>query len=362
VAPRRGARVTIFDRYIVRAILSGTGLFMSVLLAIAVLVTFIGEQGDVGQGHYTAASAFWFALMNLPQQAWELLPIGALIGSLLGLGQLARGSELIVLRSSGVSVARIAGAALLAGIVLIAIEVLVGELLAPPLEQAAKQEKAFERFSDVSFGAGGAWVRDGNLILDAERLSGGAQIGGLLVFRLSPDHRLLSIGRAPSARAGADGRWILRDYRESRFTPERVRSSAERARTLSSHITADFLGLAAAQPQDLAASALWTVIGYDRANALDPSAYVFAFWSRIARTIAIVFAVLLAIPFVLGLLRSSGAGSRMAVGLLIGIALFLLQRLIESGTVVFKLDPVLLAWLPTSILAAVSLVLLARAR
>jgi lipopolysaccharide export system permease protein len=354
--------VTIFDRYIVRAILSGTALFMAVMLTIAVLVTFIGEQHDVGQGHYTAASAFWYSLMILPQRAWELLPIGALIGSLLGLGQLGRGSELIVLRSSGVSVARIAGAALMAGIVLIAAAVVVGELLAPPLEQAAREQKAFERFSDVSFGAGGAWVRDGDLILDAGSLSGAERIGGLVLFRLSPDHRLLAIGRAASARTDAQGRWVLRDYRESRFTPDRVLSSTERAHTLESHLTADVLGLAAAQPQDLDESALWTVIAYDRANALDPAAYAFAFWSRIARTIAIVFAVLLAIPFVLGVLRSSSAGSRMAVGLAIGIALFLLQRLIESGAVVFNLDPVLLAWLPTSLLAAVSLVLLARAR
>ncbi|GEM_PF-95418 len=360
-APRT-AGVTIFDRYVVRAILSGTGLFMAVLLAIAVLVTFIGEQGDVGQGRYTAASAFWYSLMNLPQQAWELLPIGALIGSLLGLGQLARGSELIVFRASGVSIARIAGAALIAGVVLIALEVLVGELLAPPLVEAAKQEKAFERFSNVSFGAGGAWVRDGDLILDAERLSGTRQIGGLLVFRLSPDHRLLAIGRAASASVGRNGRWVLRDYRESRFAADRVVTGAASTRTLASHVTGAFLGLAAAAPQDLAASALWTVIQYDRTNALDASAYVFAFWSRIARTIAIVFAVLLAVPFVLGALRSAGAGSRMAVGLLIGVALFLLQRLIESGTVVFALDPVVLAWLPTSLLAAVSLVLLARAR
>src|SRR5690348_3601741 len=151
-------------------------MFMGVVLAVAVLVTFIGEQGDVGQGHYTAMSAFWYALMNLPQQGWELLPIGALIGSLLGLGQLARGSELIVLRASGVSVARIAGSALIAGLVLIAVEVLVGELLAPPLGQAAKQEKAFERFANVSFGGGGAWVRDGDLILDAEGLSGAEQV------------------------------------------------------------------------------------------------------------------------------------------------------------------------------------------
>ena len=66
---------------------------------------------------------------------------------------------------------------------------------------------------------------------------------------------------------------------------------------------------------------------------------MFAFWSRIARTVAIAFSVLLAIPFVLGSLRSAGTGTRMLMGLVLGIGFFLLQRLIESGTVVFKLNP-----------------------
>jgi len=89
---------------------------------------------------------------------------------------------------------------------------------------------------------------------------------------------------------------------------------------------------------------------------------VFAFWSRIARTVGVLFAVLLAIPFVLGSLRSAGAGTRMMLGLLIGIGFFLLQRLIESGSVVFNLNPVVLAWLPTTLLALATLMLLMRTR
>ena len=50
------------------------------------------------------------------------------------------------------------------------------------------------------------------------------------------------------------------------------------------------------------------------------------------------------------------------IGLLIGFGFFLLQRLIESGTVVFQLNPVLLAWLPTALLALVTFILLARTR
>ncbi|HUN26722.1 MAG TPA: LPS export ABC transporter permease LptG [Steroidobacteraceae bacterium] len=350
------------DRYIVRTILQATALTMSVLLVLAMLFTFIGEQGDIGQGRYTALNAFWYSLLNLPQLAWQLLPIGALIGALLGLGQLARGSELIVLRASGVSVARIAGSALLAALALLGLEVLLGELVAPQLAQAAKQDKAFERFSNVSFGGGGAWVRDGDTILNVDQLSAGGQFGGMLLFELSRDHHLLAIGRAARARAGSDGRWLLSDYAESRFAPQGVAASITAHRLLLSNVTGAFVALAATLPQDLAARALWAVIEFDRANALDPTQYLFAFWSRIARTIAIVFAVLLAVPFVLGALRTAAAGSRMAVGLILGVAFFLLQRLIESGTVVFNLDPIALAWLPTALLAAVTLVLLARAR
>jgi lipopolysaccharide export system permease protein len=127
-------------------------------------------------------------------------------------------------------------------------------------------------------------------------------------------------------------------------------------------VTANFLGLAVQNPQELTNRALWRLISYYRTNSLSDREYVFAFWSRIARTVGIAFSVLLAIPFVLGSLRSAGAGTRMLTGLIIGIAFFLLQRLIASGTVVFNLNPVLLAWLPTALLVVVTVGLLARAR
>jgi lipopolysaccharide export system permease protein len=115
-------------------------------------------------------------------------------------------------------------------------------------------------------------------------------------------------------------------------------------------------------PEQLTLRALWEVIGYFHANSLDARQYLFAFWSKIARTVAIAFSVLLAIPFVLGSMRSAGAGARTTLALVIGIGFFLLQKLIESGTIVFNLDPVLLAWLPTALLATVTLLVLAQAK
>jgi lipopolysaccharide export system permease protein len=355
--------MSVLDRYIVRTILGSVLLVMSVVLVLGALFLFIDQQDDIGVGHYTALSALWFTLLNLPQQAYELLPITALIGSLLGLGSLARGSELVVVRATGMSTMRIAGAAAIAGLILIGLELLLGEVLAPPLQEAAKEQKAFSKFNNISFGGGsGAWVRDGNLILNVARQSGQRQFGGMQVFELSSDHRLLAIGHAARATAEPDRKWLLSDYTESRFTPGRVLAQPLGQRVLQSNVTAGFLGLAVEDPGQLTSRALLRLIRYLQANSLNAREYLFAFSSRIARTVAIMFSVLLAIPFVLGSLRSAGAGTRMMLGLIVGIGLFLLQRLIESGTIVFDLNPVVLAWLPTALLATVTLLLLARAR
>jgi lipopolysaccharide export system permease protein len=355
--------VSLLDRYLVRTILSAVLLVMMVFLMLGALWVLIDQQDDIGVGHYTVWSALWYTLLNLPQQAYELLPITVLIGALLGLGALARGSELTVVRATGVSVARLAGTTLLAAGLLVGVELVLGEFLGPPLQQVAREQKAFSKLSNVSFGTGsGAWVRDGDLILNVAGQSGERQFGGMQVFELSPQHQLLALGHARRATAGSNRKWLLTDYTESRFEDDAVSSTPPAERILESNVTAGFLGLAVQDPDQLTIGALWRLIIYYRNNALDAREYVFAFWSRIARTVAVAFCALLAIPFALGPLRSTGSGTRMLLGLVLGLAFFEMQRLIESSTVVFALNPVLLAWLPTALLAAVSLGLLARTR
>jgi lipopolysaccharide export system permease protein len=353
----------ILDRYLIRSILGSVLLVMAVLLLLGALYVFIDQQEDIGVGHYTALSALWYTLLNLPQQAYELLPITVLIGSLLGLGSLARGSEITVIRTSGVSTARIAGTALMAAGLLIGIQIVLGEFLAPPLQQAANEQKAFSKFSSLSVGGGtGAWVRDGNNMINVARQSGERQFGGMQLFELSGDHRLRAVGHAVSATAGANRHWLLSQYAESRFKDDQVVAQQPGQRVLESNVTAGFLGLAVDSPGQLTSRDLWRLIEYFQANSLNAREYVFAFWSRIARTVAIAFSVLLAIPFVMGSMRSAGGGTRTVIGVALGIGFFLLQKLIESGTIVFDLNPVALAWLPTALLAAVTLLLLARVR
>jgi lipopolysaccharide export system permease protein len=354
---------TILDRYILRAIFGSVALVMGVLLTLGALFIFLSQQDDIGVGSYTNADALWFVLLNLPQKAWEFLPIGGLIGALTGLGLLARGSELTVMRAAGLSVWRIAGAALVAGLVLAIAGAAIGGTVAPPLAQMAKQQKAFGKFSNVSFvGGGGAWVRDGDLIVNVEQQTSDNEFGGMVVYRVMPDQSLASVGRASSARANSTGAWVLNGFNESRFEGDAVSARRSSTTMLDSRIDPEFLGLAVSDPSQLDTAALYRLIRHLDSNGLDNREPVFAFWSRVARTFAVVFGVLLAVPFVFGSLRAAGSGARTMVGLLLGIAFFTLQSALENGALVFDVNPVLLAWVPAASMGVLTAVLISRVR
>ena len=355
--------MNLIDRYLIRAVLGGALVVMAVLITLGALFLFANQQDDIGVGSYTALDAFWFVLLNVPQQVYELMPIGVLIGALVGLGSLARGSELTVLRAAGISVWRVAGSVTMAGVLLIVIAVLCGEFLAPPLQALAKQQKLLSKFSTITFaGRAGPWVRDGNLLINVSQQSGTGEFAGMLIVELDEAHQLKSIASASTATVQPDGSWKLSHFESTKFGGERIESEKQDSREFRSAVGGDFLALTVSQPRQLETRVLWSLIRHLKANSLDSSEQEFAFWSRIARTTAILFASLLAVPFVFGSLRAAGAGARTLLGVLIGVAFFFIQRMLESGAVVFDASPLVLAWLPTALLAAAALVLIARTR
>ena len=355
--------MTQLDRYIARTLLSSVALVMAALLMLGMLFVFIGEQGSVGVGHYTMLDALLYAAMSLPQFAVESFPAAALIGALTGIGILARSNELTVMRASGMSKLRLSRSVLISATALIGTAVLVGEFLAQPLAQLADAQKALAKYSNASYAtSGGAWVRDDNTILNVQGRSSPGEFGGMLIFELSRDNSLVAIGRAERATATGPQSWQLRDYSESRFTADNVTSLHAPERNLRTTAGADFLQLAITDPGELALRTLYPAIHYLRTNHLDAKPYEIAFWSRIASTLGILAAMLFALPFGLGSLRSASLSARTTFGVALGVIYIFLQRMVESGTQVFQLDPVLLSGVPTGLLALAAAVMLWRVR
>ena len=351
------------DRYLYRTVLVYTLMAMGVLLTLGALFVFISQQGDIGTGEYTTADAFLYTFLNLPEQIFELLPIGAMIGALMGLGNLAAGSELVVTRASGVSVWRIAWPVGLAGLTLSLTMYAVGEYIAPPLAQLAKREKTTAKLADVSFaGSSSAWVKDGNLILRVQTGEVDQSFGGVSLFELDGSTRLRSIRRADRISVADPQHWRMHNVATTRFGDDRIASTVEDEVTIRSTVNPDFLGLAATDPDLLTLRGLASYIEHLRRNSLDTSFYEIGFWSRIARMFAVIIVTLLALPFVFGPLRTTGAGTRTVIGVMLGVVFFLVSRTIENGGQLFGMNPVLVAWLPTTTIGVLTLAAIARTR
>jgi lipopolysaccharide export system permease protein len=355
--------VTILDRYFAKTVLLHTLVVMGVLLALMTLGNFIGQQDDIGQGSYNVSGAFLVTLLQLPQQAYELLPIGALIGAIMGLGGLARDSELTVVRAAGVSVARIAVSAALAGLVVAAVLWVLGEYFAPPADQYARQYKIFSRYSQLEFtGSRSAWIRQGSHYINVRRQAAENLFGGVYIYELDDDRRLQLVARAETATQDDSGRWVLTTYGETRLGEDHVE-----ARMLPSLVTeqgfeADFLGAAVTQPGSLPLGDLYAYKEHLKANDLDASAWEIAFWSRISRLVAAVVVCVFAVPFAFGPLRSAGAGARTVLGILAGVLFVLLTQTLENSGQVYGLNPLLVAWGPTLLLSAIAGVAILRTR
>jgi lipopolysaccharide export system permease protein len=355
--------VTILDRYFAKTVLLHTLMVMAVLLALMTLVTFIGQQDEIGQGSFDVAGAFFVTLLQLPQQAYQLLPIGALIGAIIGLGGLARDSELTVVRAAGVSVGRIAVSAGLAGLVIAALLWVIGEYFAPPADQYARQYKIFSRYSQLEFtGSRSAWIRQGPYYINVRRQAAENLFGGVYVYELDAERRLVLVGRAETATQEASGRWVLTNYQESRLGQDRVEARSLPRLVTDPGFNADFLGIAVTQPGALPLADLYAYKEHLKKNDLDSSVWEIAFWSRISRLVAAVAVCVFAVPFAFGPLRSAGAGARTVLGIMAGVLFVLLTQTLENSGQVYNLNPLLVAWGPTLLLIVVATVAILRTR
>ena len=70
--------------------------------------------------------------------------------------------------------------------------------------------------------------------------------------------------------------------------------------------------------------------------------------------------MILAVPFVLGSLRSVGRGQRVFLGALLGSGYFLFSKAMSYGAVAYDLNPLVSAMVPAALLLTLALVALRR--
>ncbi len=342
----------LIDIYISRAILSATGVVALVVGALVMLSRVIGELDNLGDGDYGPLDLLGYVLLHMPSDLLLVLPVIALLGSLLALGALAAGSELVVLRSASVSMARLAGSVSVAGVVLAILAIAVGEYLGPAgVRQAdALQEAARHGPSAQSIGDG-LWLRQGNNIVRIGGTLPGGRVTDVSIYRLDDDGRLGETIQAPRATLG-EQQLTLEDPRFTRIRTDSSEAGAPEQLVVDIALGSDVLDLAVIEPSELSSPGLWRYIDYLQANNVNADDYQLVLWRNIVNPITIWVLTVFALPFAFGSLRSAGAGQRLFVGGLIGLVFYLVNEIVASSGPVYGLPPWLAASLPTVLLAA----------
>ena len=127
--------------------------------------------------------------MTLPRTLVELSPFIALLGGIVGLGQLSKNSELTAIRSTGFSIFRIALVALVAGILWTVSLGAIDEWVASPLQQQALQIKstATALGEDNDIIGNMLWARRGNEFVTVKSLNEQGQPVGVEIFHYRDD-------------------------------------------------------------------------------------------------------------------------------------------------------------------------------
>ncbi|MBC9249637.1 LPS export ABC transporter permease LptG [Pseudomonas alcaligenes] len=348
------------DRYIGTSVFFAILSVLGIIVGLALLFAFIDELGDLSDS-YGTQEALIYVLLTLPRRVYEMLPMAALIGCLIGLGSLASNSELTIMRAAGVSVGRIVWAVMKPMLVLMLVGVLIGEYLAPWSENLAQAQRSMAQGGgEAQSSKRGLWHRQGQEFVHINAVQPNGKLFGVTRYQFDDQRHMLSASFARRALFQGD-HWLLEEVKTTQFhdkSTEVVESPSER---WDVELNPQLLGTVVMEPEALSISGLWRYIRYLSEQGLNNGNYWLAFWTKLLQPLVTAALVLMAISFIFGPLRSVTLGQRVFTGVLVGFVFRIAQDLLGPSSLVFGFSPLLAVLVPALICGVAGVFLLRRA-
>jgi len=315
-------------RYFTREILVNCAFVLVALLLLFGFFDLIKELDDLGRGAYRLPAMLAYVALGMPANAYVLLPAAGLIGTLFAVARMSENSEITVMRSSGLSMAQLAGHVAGAGVVVALVTVLMGELVAPHTEETAKdlRLKATRQIVAREFRSG-FWVKDERSFVNIQDVTPDTELLNLKIYDFDPAFRLVSISRAEKGTYAGANKWNLANVELTRFEGDRAVLTKMPAAVWSSMLTPDILSVLKIVPERMSALNLRAYIEHLRENRQNATRYEIAFWSKITYPVVAIIMMIMAIPFALGSVRAGGTGAKIVTGIMIGLAFHFGSRL-----------------------------------
>jgi lipopolysaccharide export system permease protein len=241
----------ILLRYIARAMAQGYLLVALVFVALFSFIELIQQMGDLSAA-YRLTDAFLYVLMMLPRRLLDTTPVVALLGTLVPLGLLSDGNEILAMRAAGIRLPRLIGMVLLPGLVLLVGMLLVAQFVAPPLETRAERMRSAALAENVSVDfRGGFWSRDGRSFVNVGQMQRGRTPMDIGLYEFDAEGRLARYVHAKRATVASGRLWQLQDVVVREWLPAPARAQQLASLDWPSFLDASQLGVLMVPPQSL---------------------------------------------------------------------------------------------------------------
>jgi len=348
----------IINKYLLKEITLNVLLVMVALIAMFSFFDLIQELDSLGTGNYGLSKVLLFVLLSAPGHVYDVMPVAVLVGTMYSLGQLARYSELIVLRVSGISVSDIAFLLLKIGFIFTIITFLIGELITPLSEKMAQSMRIRATDSVVAQEfRSGLWVKDGNNFVNAEEVLPDASLLNIHIYEFDQNAKLL---KTRSAKSGEyfKGKWHLKEVSETTFNADTVKVQQLPELNWESLIRPELLSVLLIMPEKMSALNLYSYIQHLSINKQKTTRYEVALWAKLIYPLACLVMVVLALPFAFGQQREGNASSKIFIGIMLGVCYQILNRVFSHLGQLNDWPPLFSAISPTILFFAAALIML----
>lgn len=318
--------MNIITRYLLKEITVSVTLIMLALIAMFSFFDLIQELESLGRGSYGLSKVLLFVILSAPGHVYEIMPVAVLVGCMYSIGQLARHSELIILRVSGISSTGIALSLLKIGLIFTLVTFFVGELITPLSEKMAQRMriKATDSVIVQDFKSG-LWVKDGNSFVNIEEILPDSTLLNVHIYEFDQEFRLKTNNNAKSGQF-ADDQWNLKEVTQTHFNKDTNDIKQLETATWRSLIRPELLNVLLVLPEKMSAWNLYSYIKHLSINKQKTTRYEMALWSKLVYPLACMVMIMLALPFGFIQQRASGASTKIFIGIMLGVLYQILNR------------------------------------
>lgn len=340
--------VKILTRYIVKEVLKAVSLVLILLLTLFNLFTFSDELKDFGVGSYGLKEIFLYICLTSPRVIYELIPSAALLGSILVIGAMENNREIIAMRAAGFSVFWIIKSVMLVGVILIIISVLIGEFIAPISERTAQLIKTKTQNNKIILHSKySLWLKEDNKFINIRNIQQKTELTDIYIFELDQQDNLVLITKAGKAKYTGNKLWYLQNIKQTKITNGQVFSDNKNKMHWNTSIDPDLLDVVVVKPDNMSLYNLFMYISFLRDNNQKSQTFELAFWSRLINPLVTLIMLMVSIPFVVDTKHNIGVGKKIMLGIIIGMAFNIFDKLIGHAGMVYNYNPVLMAVLPS---------------